>query len=98
MNTILTFAAVLGLSSAFLRDLQSSTVSKGTNLTGPVFNATSTVCNNATNCGYGYCCGYFYNIGPLQHDHIYAPTSNWTNVTATFSGQCTPSEFNASSW
>ena len=97
---IVSLAALLSLTQAFnnefLRELQ--TQSKGSNLTASAFTATSTVCNNATNCGQGYCCGYFYNSAPTQHDVVAAPASNWTNVTATFSGQCTPAEFNASSW
>ena len=97
---IVAFAAVLAVTQAanneFLRELQAS--HKGTNLTAPAFTAANSACTNATNCGYGYCCGYFYRIQPTQHDAVAAPTSNWTNVTATFSGQCTPAEFNASSW
>ena len=95
---LVAFAAAFGIAQAeFLRDLQTA-VNRGTNLTAAAFTAANSACTNATNCGYGYCCGYFYNVLPTQHDAVAAPTSNWTNVTATFAGQCTPSEFNASSW
>jgi len=95
------FAAVIGVSQAFnnefLRELNVQT--KGSNLSASVYTTANVACTNtSTNCGQGYCCGYFYNIQPTQHDVVSAPASNWTNVTATFSGQCTPAEFNASSW
>ena len=84
------FAALLGLSQA---------QSKGSNLTAAAYTTSNVACTNTTtNCVTGYCCGYFYNILPTQHDVVAAPASNWTNVTSTFSGQCAPAEFNASSW
>lgn len=76
--TIICLAAVSTVSAfdgEFLRNLQTANTSanttttttvssKGSILSGPVYNSSSTACTLGTkeSCNPGYCCGYFYNI------------------------------------